>query len=75
MLLEIYGKQPFVTRSGGTIAVFSMILDQLGVYTVGLAFSHEDENLHGPNEFFRLGSLDRGQKAYVLLLYELAGGL
>jgi acetylornithine deacetylase/succinyl-diaminopimelate desuccinylase-like protein len=75
VLSEIYDKQPFVTRSGGTIAVFSMILDQLGVYTVGLAFSHEDENLHGPNEFFRLGSLDRGQKAYVLLLHELAGGI
>lgn len=72
VLKNLYGKDPLVSRCGGTIPVCSLFLETLGVYTVGFAFSYEDENLHSPNEFFRLDSMDKGQKGYVQLLEALA---
>ncbi|THB75054.1 MAG: dipeptidase [Desulfobacteraceae bacterium] len=72
VLERLYGKAPLISRCGGTIPICSLFLETLGVYTVNFAFSYEDENLHSPNEFFRLESLDRGQRGYVMLLEELA---
>lgn len=69
---QLYGKEPFYTRSGGSIPVVSMFVNSLGVYTVGFAFGLPDENVHAPNEFFRLSSFERSQKGYALLLQELA---
>jgi acetylornithine deacetylase/succinyl-diaminopimelate desuccinylase-like protein len=37
-------------------------------------FSVGDENLHAPNEFFRLLNFERGQHAYCRLLERLAAG-
>ena len=71
VLEELYGKAPYYTRSGGTIPVVSLFLSNLGAYTVCFAFGLEDENVHAPNEFFRLGSFERGQKAYGMLLQRL----
>lgn len=72
VLTALYGKAPYLTRCGGTIPVCSLFLKELGVYTVSFGFSHGDENLHGPNEFFRLESLDRSQSGYLMLLHALA---
>jgi acetylornithine deacetylase/succinyl-diaminopimelate desuccinylase-like protein len=75
VLKNLYGKDPLVSICGGTIPVCSLFLETLGVYTLGFAFSYEDENLHSPNEFFRLDSMDKGQKGYVQLLKALATAL
>jgi len=72
VLKKLYGKDPYYTRSGGSIPVCHYFLKELGAYTVGLAFSLDDEHLHAPNEFLRLESLNRGQKGFVMLLKELA---
>ncbi len=72
VLKKLYGKDPFVSRCGGTIPICPLFLDGLGVHTVNFAFSYEDENLHSPNEFFRLESMEKGQKGYGMLLRELA---
>ncbi len=42
--------------------------DALGVHAVMSGFSHADENLHAPDEFFRLDVFRRGQQAYGRLL-------
>jgi acetylornithine deacetylase/succinyl-diaminopimelate desuccinylase-like protein len=68
----LYGKEPYFTRTGGSIPVVGMFLEALGAYTVCFAFGLDDENIHAPNEFYRLSSLRRGQEAYALLLHELA---
>jgi acetylornithine deacetylase/succinyl-diaminopimelate desuccinylase-like protein len=70
--LELYGKEPYYVRSGGSIPVTSMFLDSLGAYTVNFAFGLRDENIHAPNEFFRISSFQRAQTAYCMLLHELA---
>ncbi len=72
-LEEIYGKAPYVTRLGGSIPVMSVFLKELGVHTTMFGFSIGDENLHAPNEFFRLANFQRGQQAYCRLLERLGG--
>ncbi len=56
---------------GGTIPVCSVFLKELGAYTVNFAFGLKDENVHGPDEFFRLKSFARAQRAYGMLLEQL----
>ena len=68
---EIYGKEPLYVRSGGSIPFCSLFKEQLGVYTVNFAFGLNDEQMHAPNEFFRLESFAKGQRGYCMLLHEL----
>jgi acetylornithine deacetylase/succinyl-diaminopimelate desuccinylase-like protein len=69
---QLYGRKPYYHRNGGSNAVYGLILDHLGVYTVGLGFILDDENIHAPDEFFRLSSFQRAQKAYCMMLKQLA---
>ena len=71
VLRELYGREPYRIRMGGTIPANAMFLQLLGAYTIVFAFGLEDEHQHSPNEFFRLASYDRGQKAYGMLLNRL----
>jgi acetylornithine deacetylase/succinyl-diaminopimelate desuccinylase-like protein len=70
--LELYGKEPYYARSGGTIPVCALFQQNLGAYTVNFGFALPDERQHSPNEFFRLHNFARGQKAYCMLLHRLA---
>lgn len=72
ILVEEYGKEPFLARSGGSIPVTAMFLESLGVFTVSFGFALNDERQHSPNEFFRLANFVRGQRAYCKLLHRLA---
>jgi acetylornithine deacetylase/succinyl-diaminopimelate desuccinylase-like protein len=72
VLEELYGKSPYYTRLGGTLPATTLFLEQLGAYTISLAFSLGDERAHAPNEFFRLSSFERSQKAYCMLLHKLS---
>jgi acetylornithine deacetylase/succinyl-diaminopimelate desuccinylase-like protein len=73
VLSELYGKEPFYVRSGGSIPVCSLFLRHLGTYTASFAFGLSDENIHSPDEFFRLASFRKGQGAYCTLLERLGG--
>jgi len=70
--LELYGKEPYYVRSGGSIPICGLFLDHLNAYTVNFGFGIDDEGAHAPNEFYRLSSFEVGQKAYCKLLYQLA---
>lgn len=71
VLQEIYGRAPYRTRVGGSIPVMTTLLETLGVHAVMFGFSHGDENLHAPNEFFRLDAFRLGQTAYGRLFERL----
>jgi len=71
VLQDLYGKEPYQIRSGGTIPVNALFLDTLGAYTIVFGFGLEDERQHSPNEFFRLSGYERGQRAYGMLLNRL----
>jgi acetylornithine deacetylase/succinyl-diaminopimelate desuccinylase-like protein len=72
ILKDLYGKEPYYHRTGGSIPICGLILEHLNAYTVSFAFELQDEKAHAPNEFFRLSSFDLGQKAYCKLLHRLA---
>ncbi len=55
-----YGQDPLMIRLGGTLPVAEFFKSDLGLDTIFLAWEMPDENLHGPNEFFRLDNFDRG---------------
>lgn len=74
VLEAVYGLPPYRIRMGGTIPVNALFLKHLGAYTVVFSFGLQDERQHSPNEFFRLASFERGQRAYGLLLQRLGRG-
>jgi acetylornithine deacetylase/succinyl-diaminopimelate desuccinylase-like protein len=71
VLEEIYGKPPYYIRGGGTLPVLDLFHRHLGTDMVMFGFSLLDEQFHAPDEFFRLSSFQRGQRAYVKLLQRL----
>lgn len=71
VLLELYGREPLYKRSGGSIPVCGLFLQHLGVYTTSFGFGLSDERQHSPDEFFRLSSFRKGQRAYCQLLERL----
>ena len=71
VLKELYGKEPYIARTGGTVPVSGLFLKSLGAYMVNFAFGLEDENLHAPDEFFRISSFKRGLNAYGMIFEEL----
>ena len=72
VLREEYGTEPYHTRSGGSIPVCSLFRRALGADTVIFGFALPDERFHAPDEFFRLASFERGQRAWCRLFEELA---
>jgi acetylornithine deacetylase/succinyl-diaminopimelate desuccinylase-like protein len=67
----VHGEKPARVGIGGTLPISSMIKDAAGLETVTLSYAVADENIHAPNEFFRLTSFDDGLRAWTLLLAEL----
>jgi len=72
VLKKLYDKEPYIARTGGTIPVCGSFLKSLGAHLVNFAFGLEDENLHAPDEFFRISSFKRGLSAYGMILEELS---
>ncbi|EME31932.1 peptidase M20 [Galdieria sulphuraria] len=71
-LLDIYqGEEPKYVRSGASIPIVGFIQKEFQIPAIFLAFGLPDENIHGPNEFYRIGSMDKARKAYVSFLYQL----
>ena len=61
-------------REGGSIPVVSSFRDLLGVDTLLLGWGQNTDNLHSPNEHFRLEDFHRGTRASAHLWRELAQG-
>ena len=69
---QVHGRKPLRVGVGGTLPISAMVKEHLGLETVMLSYAIADENIHAPNEFFRLSSFDDGLKAWVRALPELA---
>jgi acetylornithine deacetylase/succinyl-diaminopimelate desuccinylase-like protein len=65
-------RDPLLVRIGGTLPAAVLFEEALGVKTLLFSFSTADENLHAPNEFFRLARLDEGIAAWTELWRLLA---
>ncbi len=71
LLRELYGREPYVVRSGGSIPICTLFYEHLGVYPTSFGFGLLDERQHSPDEFFRLSSFRKAQRAYGLMLERL----
>jgi acetylornithine deacetylase/succinyl-diaminopimelate desuccinylase-like protein len=66
------GSEPLLVRIGGTLPAAVLFEQVLGLKTLLFSFSTADENLHAPNEFFRLARLGEGIAAWSELWRLLA---
>jgi acetylornithine deacetylase/succinyl-diaminopimelate desuccinylase-like protein len=64
-------RAPVRARAGGTIPITAVFKERLGLDTITFGFAMPDEDVHAPNEFFRLSSLEDGLRSWPLLLSEL----
>jgi acetylornithine deacetylase/succinyl-diaminopimelate desuccinylase-like protein len=68
----VYAEEALPVRIGGTLPAAVLFERHLGLKTLLFSFSTADENLHAPNEFFRLNRLDEGVAAWGELFRRLA---
>ena len=68
-----FGVAPVLIREGGSIPVVGTFRDVLGVDTPLLGWGQDTDNLHSPNERFKLEDFHRGIRASAALWHELAG--
>ena len=66
------GQRPIQVRLGASVPVTSIFKETLGLDTLMFGFNLPDEDVHAPNEFFRLQSIRLGTRAWTMLLLELA---
>jgi acetylornithine deacetylase/succinyl-diaminopimelate desuccinylase-like protein len=66
------GTEPLLVRMGGSLPAAAMFEEILGLKTLFFSFSTSDENLHAPDEFFRLDRLVEGVAAWSELWRLLA---
>jgi acetylornithine deacetylase/succinyl-diaminopimelate desuccinylase-like protein len=64
--------EPVLIRHAATIPIVSLFKEKLGLDTLMFGFHLPDEDIHAPNEFFRLTSFDEGFNAWPRLLRELS---
>ena len=73
VLKRLYGREPYDIRTGGSIPVCDVFLQNLGVHTVNFGFGLEDEQIHAPDEFFRLSSFSVAGAPIASCWLSLAG--
>lgn len=72
VLKEMFGKEPLVVRSGGTVPATGIFKDELGIDTATLGWSQPGSGAHAPNEWYRIEDYYRGRIGYAALLERLS---
>jgi acetylornithine deacetylase/succinyl-diaminopimelate desuccinylase-like protein len=68
---HLHGRAAIPVRAGGTLPITAIFREMLGIDTLAYGLAMPDEDVHAPNEFFRLSSLDEGLQSWPMLLTEL----
>jgi acetylornithine deacetylase/succinyl-diaminopimelate desuccinylase-like protein len=64
-LEAVWGRTAVLTRTGGSIPIVGGFTTELGISTVLMGFGLPGDNLHAPNERFRLDQFHRGIEANI----------
>lgn len=68
---EAFGREPVMVRCGASVPVAEVFQQVLALDAVVMGFGLPDDNLHSPNEHFRLEHLWRGSAAAAALMHNL----
>lgn len=68
VLERVLGRPPVPVRLAATVPVTALFKELLGIDTLMFGFGLPDEDVHAPNEFFRLSSIPLGLRGWVMLL-------
>ncbi len=72
VLRDTFQQEPILVGMGGTLPVSEQFQRILGISTIFFSFAVGDENIHAPNEFFRLERLRLGMQAWADYLNRIA---
>ncbi|MEA1981886.1 MAG: M20/M25/M40 family metallo-hydrolase, partial [candidate division Zixibacteria bacterium] len=67
-----FGKEPVFMKEGGSIPIVGDFKQILGIDTLLIGLGQNDDNIHSPNERFRVIDFERGCKTAAALPFELA---
>ena len=73
VLTEFFGKEPAILYVGGGVPALSFVPDAGGPQLVSFGFQRSDEGFHADNEFMRIASFQKAQRAYARLLHAVVG--
>ena len=71
-LREVWGKETVFIRSGGSIPIVGDFDRFLGLPSVMMGFGLPDDNIHAPNEKFKLKNYELGIESVIRFLEEAA---
>ena len=71
---EVFGRAPLHLREGGSVPIIADIKRVLGLDSVMLGLFLPEDNLHAPNESFKLSVMRKGIDASEKMLAHLARG-
>ncbi|KAK9817046.1 hypothetical protein WJX72_008852 [[Myrmecia] bisecta] len=68
----VFGNTPLLYREGGTIPAMALFREHLGVDMTAFGFGLPDDNIHAPNERYRVSMFKKGREAYVHIFQAIA---
>jgi acetylornithine deacetylase/succinyl-diaminopimelate desuccinylase-like protein len=69
---DAYKREPIIVRSGGTLPISRIFLENTGAYLIAFATQSSDERVHAPNEFFRVDEFELMRTGLPLFMEEIA---
>lgn len=70
---KVFGVKPLFLREGGSIPIVADLQRHVGMPVILMGFGLPTDNIHGPNEHFRIDLFHRGIDT-ILNFYEIYGG-
>jgi acetylornithine deacetylase/succinyl-diaminopimelate desuccinylase-like protein len=71
---RVYAREAVLIGCGGSIPIAAWAREILGIETLLMGFSLDDDGMHSPNEKFEVTCFERGIKSHAALLERLVGG-
>ncbi|CAA9573338.1 MAG: Acetylornithine deacetylase/Succinyl-diaminopimelate desuccinylase and related deacylases [uncultured Thermomicrobiales bacterium] len=71
VLRDLFGREPYVVRTGGTVPATGIFKEELGIDTATLGWSMPGSGAHAPNEWYRIEDYYVGRIGYAALVERL----